>query len=326
MNNVRFAFFFALIGLMLSACETVINPELRIAEPLLVVDAWITNKREMQTIILSQSQAYFDNTLPPPVSNATITVVENGNKTYTFTEESSRKGYYTWKPTGSEVFGAVGNSYKLTIQVNGEVYEATSKMGPSTPVDSIVYKKNEPDQSNPDFYRAEFFAKDVVGIGDTYWIKTYKNGILLNKPSELNVAYDAGFDAGGPFFSRYATDVNGRVLKAKDGTDSVIWATFIPPIRNRMNPNDTDANDNPLSPYVPGDSAYVEIHSITLAGFTYLRQLGEQTNRPGGFAELFSRPLANISTNIANKNPNGKKALGFFNVAAVSGKGKKFVP
>ncbi len=313
MNNVRFAFFFALIGLMLSACETVINPELRIAEPLLVVDAWITNKREMQTIILSQSQAYFDNTLPPPVSNATITVVENGNKTYTFTEESSRKGYYTWKPTGSEVFGAVGNSYKLTIQVNGEVYEATSKMGPSTPVDSIVYKKNEPDQSNPDFYRAEFFAKDVVGIGDTYWIKTYKNGILLNKPSELNVAYDAGFDAGGPFYSRIENGIP-------------FLLDFIPPIRNRMNPNDTDANDNPLSPYVPGDSAYVEIHSITLAGFTYLRQLGEQTNRPGGFAELFSRPLANISTNIANKNPNGKKALGFFNVAAVSGKGKKFVP
>ncbi|MFM8914425.1 MAG: DUF4249 domain-containing protein, partial [Flammeovirgaceae bacterium] len=317
-------FWLALVGLTLAACETVINPELKTAEPLLVVDAWVTNKPGSQTIVLSQSQAYFDNTLPPPVSSATVTVVENGNKTYTFTEETSRKGYYTWRPTGAEVFGAVGNSYKLTIQVNGEVYEASSKMGPVPPVDSIVYKKNEPDQSNPDFYRAQFYAKDVIGRGDTYWIKTYKNGILLNKPSELNVAYDAGFDAGGPFYSRYATE-NGRIVKAKDGSDSIIWATFIPPIRNRMNPNDTDANDKALSPYVPGDSAYVEIHSITLAGFTYLRQLGEQTNRPGGFAELFSRPLANISTNISNKNPNGKKALGFFNVAAVSGKGKKFV-
>ncbi|MFM7486535.1 MAG: DUF4249 domain-containing protein [Cytophagales bacterium] len=314
-----------LLTLVFAACETIINPELKNAEPLLVVDAWITNKPGAQTIILSQSQAYFDNTLPPPVSNAIVTVVENGNKAYTFTEETSRKGYYTWRPTGAEVFGAVGNSYKLTIQVNGEAYEASSKMGPVLPVDDIKFKKNEPDQLNPDFYRAEFLAKDVVGIGDTYWIKTYKNGILLNKPSELNVAYDAGFDAGGPFYSRYATE-NGRVLKAKDGSDSIIWATFIPPIRNRMNPNDTDANDNALSPYVPGDSAYVEIHSITLAGFTYLRQLGEQTNRPGGFAELFSRPLANISTNINNVNPNGKKALGFFNVAAVSGKGKKFVP
>jgi hypothetical protein len=309
LKNISLA---VIVALILAACETVINPELKNAEPLLVVDAWITNKPEAQTIVLSQSQAYFDNTLPPPVSNATVTVIENGTKTYTFAEEPARKGHYTWTPSGNQVFGAVGNTYKLTIQVNGETYEASSKMGPVSPVDSIVFKKNEPTELNPDFYRAQFYAKDVIGRGDTYWIKTFKNGVLLNKPSELNVAYDAGFDSGGPFFSRVENGVP-------------ILVDFIPPIRNRMNPNDTDANDRALSPYVPGDSAYVEIHSITLAGFTYLRQLGEQTNRPGGFAELFSRPLANISTNINNANPNGKKALGFFNVAAVLGKGKRFV-
>ncbi|MFM8742863.1 MAG: DUF4249 family protein, partial [Cytophagales bacterium] len=116
-----------LLALVFAACETIINPELKNAEPLLVVYAWITNKPGAQTIVLSQSQAYFDNDLPPPVSNAIVTVVENDNKTYTFTEETSRKGYYTWRPTGAEVFGAVGNSYKLTIQVNGEAYEASSK-------------------------------------------------------------------------------------------------------------------------------------------------------------------------------------------------------
>ncbi|MFM7858938.1 MAG: DUF4249 domain-containing protein [Flammeovirgaceae bacterium] len=313
MKIIKYPLSILTVASIFVGCETVINPELETAEPLLVVDAWITNKPETQTIILSQSQAYFDNTLPPPVSNATVTIVENGTKTYTFTEDASKKGYYTWKPTGNNVFGAVGNSYKLTIQVSGEVYEATSKMGPVSPVDSIVFKKNEPDQLNPDFYRAQFYAKDVIGRGDTYWIKTYKNGTLLNKPAEINVAYDAGFDAGGPFYSRVENGIP-------------ILVDFIPPIRNRMNPNDTDANDEALSPYVPGDSAYVEIHSITLAGFTYLRQLQEQTNRPGGFAELFSKPLANVSTNIVNKDPNGKKALGFFNVAAVSGKGKKFIP
>jgi hypothetical protein len=260
---MRNIFFLTLIGLAVAACETVINPELNSAEPLLVVDAWVNNKPGAQTIILSLSQSYFDNTLPPPVSNATVSVVENGSKTYTFTEEQSRKGYYTWKPTGTEVFGGVGNNYKLTIQVNGEVYEATSKMGAVPPVDSIVYEKNEPDQANPDFYRAQFYAKDLIGRGDTYWIKTYKNGILLNKPEEINAAYDAGFDAGGPFYS-----------KIENGIPFLL--DFIPPIRNRMNPNDTNANDEPISPYVPGDSAYVEIHSITLAGFTYLTQLEEQ--------------------------------------------------
>ena len=42
-------------------------------------------------------------------------------------------------------------------------------------------------------------------------------------------------------------------------------------------------------------------------------------------AWLFATPLANVSTNIKNVNANGSKVLGFFNVAAVSVAGKRFV-
>jgi len=311
MKTLKYFFLIIITAIIFIGCETIISPELQNAEPLLVVDAWVTNMPGSQTIILSQTQPYFENKLPPPVSNAIITVIENGSKTYNFLEDPGKPGYYSWTPVGNEVFGMVGLSYKLTVQVGTDVYESTSKMGPVPPIDSIQYKKNEPDQQNPDFYLAQFFAKDVIGLGDTYWIKTFKNGIFLNKPSEINVAYDAGFDAGGPFFSRIENNIP-------------ILVDFIPPIRNRINPNDTDENDNALSPYIPGDSVMVEIHSITLQSFAYLRQLAEQTNRPGGFSELFSKPLANVSTNIVNPNPNGKKAVGFFNVAAVSSLGKKF--
>jgi hypothetical protein len=50
-----------------------------------------------------------------------------------------------------------------------------------------------------------------------------------------------------------------------------------------------------------------------------------QSDRPGGFGELFASPFANVRTNIINSNPNGNKAVGFFNVGTVSGLGKKFV-
>jgi len=305
-----------LSGLAILSCETKINPEIEKADPILVVDAWLTNKPGSQTIILSQTQQYFDSSTPPPVSGAVVTVIDNNNKVFFFVEDVAKPGYYIWKPVGTELIGTVGTSYKLSIQANGENFLAVSRMGPVPKIDTIKFKKNEPTQQNPDFYRGEFLAKDVIGKGDTYWIKTYKNGILLNKPSEINVAYDAGFNAGGNFFS--------RIEKTKDGRDSIILVDFITPIRQRMNPNDKDANDKALSPYIPGDSAYVEINSITVAAFDYLNQVSIQTNRPGGFGELFSRPIANVSTNITNLNPNGKKALGFFNVAAVSGRGQRF--
>ncbi len=290
-----------LISVALVGCETNINPELQAADPVLVVDAWLTNKPGNQVIVLTKTQNYFDSSLPPAVSAAVVKVTDNNGVVFTFNEDVNAPGNYVWKPTANETFGTIGNTYELSILTEGQSYKATSKMGRAPVVDSITLKKNEPDQINPDFYRAQFFANDFPGKGDAYWIRAYKNKVLLNKPSDINVAYDAGFSAGGSF----------------DGI------TFIPPIRGRINPNDTDANDKALSPYIPGDSVYVEIHAITPESFTYLQQVSIQTNRPGGFSELFARPIANVPTNIENVNVNGKQAIGFFNVGAVSGKGQK---
>lgn len=47
-----------------------------------------------------------------------------------------------------------------------------------------------------------------------------------------------------------------------------------------------------------------------------------QTDRPGGFSELFASPLSNVSTNIVNVSGN-RKVLGFFNTSAVSSAGKR---
>ena len=141
-----------------------------------------------------------------------------------------------------------------------------------------------------------------MGTGDTYWIKSFKNGLFLNKPQELNIAYDAAFAAGG--------NVDGLI--------------FIPPIRDTINPFDEDENDNFLSPFEDGDSVYVELHSITQEAFRFFQQVQIQTNRPGGFAELFAQPLANVPTNIVNGGPDlDVLALGFFNVAAVESNGKR---
>ena len=149
----------------------------------------------------------------------------------------------------------------------------------------------------PDSYFGQLFATDFTGLGDTYWIKTWKNGTYLNKPSEINIVYDAGFSAGG--------DIDGLV--------------FIQPIRDGVNPFEQDENDEFISPYAPGDTIYAEIHSITNDTFTFLNQVIIQTDRPGGFGELFSTPLANVPSNITwNNESNALPAIGYFNVAAVT--------
>ena len=284
------------------SCEDKIDPTLESAAPILAVDAWLNNKSQTQVITLTQTQAYFDSTNPPGVSGAVVMVTDDKGKAFNFLEDDKKPGNYLWKPPGGQVFGAIGNKYKLSIQVNGETFEASSYMGRVPLIDSIVFESDKRVGSGDSVTRAQFWATDPVGHGDAYWIRTYKNGILLSKPSEINVAYDAGFSAGSE-------------------TDGVI---FITPIRRGINSNDKDANDKNLSPIIKGDSINVQIHSISHQAFNYLNQVAIQTDRPGGFQELFSTPLANVSTNIVNVKASGSKAVGFFNVSAVSIAGKRY--
>lgn len=282
------------------SCEDVINPELEIAEPVLVIDAWINNLPDSQKVILTRTQPYFQNILPPAVSGAIVTITDQNGTVFSFLED--KPGEYVWVPSGNDVFGTLGLNYALSVQTNGETFVAESRMGRVPVVDSITFFVQEGNQFIDDLYQAEFWAKDPVETGDAYWIKFYKNGIQQNKPSEIITAYDAGFTKGGNF----------------SGVE------FIPPIRRAINPFDTDENDQLLSPYKVGDSVSVRIHAVTEAAFNFLNQVAIQTDRPGGFSELFSTPLANVSTNIRNTNTNGSKVVGFFNVGAVSGLGRKF--
>lgn len=302
MKSYRKIIFACIAGLIFVSCEDVINPNLKDANPVLVIDAWINDKVEDQVIRLSLSQPYLSNEAPADVSGATVTMSYAGGS-LDFIEDGGDPGVYRWttdEATSEAVFGEIGRTYTLTVAVNGQTFEAVSKINRTVAIDSITFEEDTSPFYPDNSYIAQFWATDPAGAGDTYWIRAYKNGELLSKPSEINIAYDAGFSRGGNF----------------DGI------TFIPPIR-AVNPNDVDEDNLPLSPYQPGDSLYVEIHSITYESFTFLSQVIVQTDRPGGFGELFSTPLANVSSNILSTSSGSLRAVGFFNVAAVKGLGKK---
>ena len=288
---------------LLFSCEDVINPTLERAESVLVIDAWLTNKPGKQQIVLTRTQPYFENILPPGVSGATVKVTDQNGKIYSF-NESTKTGVYEWVPATNEVFGSVGLRYNLSIIVAGENFVSESVMGRVPVIDSVTFFKEDATQFTDEQYQAEFWSTDPLESGDSYWIKTYKNGQVLNKPSEILTAYDAGFSKGGNFSG----------------------ITFIAPIRRSINPFDEDPNDKnkTKSPYIVGDSIYVEINAVTEASFNFLNEMRIQTDRPGGFGELFATPLSNVSTNITNANAKGSKVVGFFNVGAVSGLGRKF--
>ena len=289
--------FISLIAFAFFSCENIIYPELEPSLEQYVVDAWLNDLPGSQKIFLSKSNNYFMSELPKLLSGAEVYLTDEDGNRYDFEET---EGGYVWGDSSSTSFLQVGTSYQLNVSIDGIRFSGTSEMNPVPPVDSITFKYQEKDFSTAeDYYLAEVVATDLAGVGNTYWIKAWKNGVYLNKASEINIAYDAGFSAGG--------NIDGQV--------------FIQPIQELINPFDTDEAGEALiePPYSIGDTIYVEIHSISESAFYFLNEVKIQTVRSGGFGALFAQPFSNVSTNLINEDVNSAiHPVGFFNVSAIS--------
>lgn len=294
MTNLKYILPIGLLAFFTFSCEDVVDIDANFSEAQLVVDAWLNDMDTTQTIQLSLSQDYFDATLPPAVTDAEV-ILANVNSGDSFVFEHKGNGAFEWTPQNDESIGNVLDEYLLTVTYNGFTYEAESKLNPTPVVDSIVYEFREEELGQPEGIYAQVYARDLPGVGDTYWIKTFKNGEFLNKPAEMNLTADGTFDLGS-------------------GTDGIV---FIPPIREAINriPDPDTEDDEEVPPYAVGDHIRVEIHSLTNDAFRFMQVALEQmTNGNNG---IFALPVANSPTNVFSTQADAPAALGFFNISQV---------
>ena len=278
------------------SCEDIITPNLPTNDPILVVDAWVNNLNQPQKIFLSTTQDYLDSTSSPSVTGAVVKVSDDLGNVYEFVESDA--GEYVWQPDSIyKNLGKVGTSYLLSIVQGGEEFIAHSAMNRTSTIDSVNFVRGQFPEGS---YYAEFWSREESGIGDAYWIKSYKNGIYQNGLGDIITCIDAGASS------------EGAVI---DGIP------FIPPVRRGITRFETDDDGNFISPFDKGDSLYVEIHSVSFEAFDFLNKTAIQINRPGGFSELFAVSLSNVPTNISAVNNQNFPVVGFFNVSSVHGLG-----
>ena len=279
------------------SCEEIIYPDLESKTPILVVDAWLNNQNESQTIVLSSSQDYLDSTSTKFIDGAEVYIINDNGDKFNFTEKD--KGKYIWNPDSNfSNLGDVGTEFFLNISYNGEKITGSSTLNRTSIIDSINFVKGEfPENS----YYAEFWSNEKEGIGDAYWIKSYKNGVKQVRSQDIITCIDAGASSEGAII---------------DGIP------FIPPIRRAVTRFERDEiSDEFKSPFEYGDSLYVEIHSIPFEAFDFLNKVSIQIDRQGGFGELFAVSLANSPTNLTVENNSNFPVVGFFCVSAVNGMG-----
>jgi hypothetical protein len=284
----------ALTAFFLFSCEDPVTLDSRFESPELVVEAWVNNISEPQTITLTETQDYYDNRLPTPVTDAQVIICQTENQqptTNCFVFEHQEDGRYVWEPAvAGQTLGEVGTEFGLGIQRGDQQYASITTMNRTAQLDSISFQFEEEALGLEEGLYAQLYARDPVGQGDAYLIRSTVNDTLLIRPSELNLAYDATFSPG-------------------TNTDGI---TFIFPIRFAINKQDDDGSPVPL---VAGDKVAVEILSISQEAYLFLRIVQEQVNN--GQSGLFDLPVANSPGNVFNVDTEAS-IRGFFNVAAAA--------
>ncbi|MEQ8237788.1 MAG: DUF4249 family protein [Cyclobacteriaceae bacterium] len=279
----------------LFSCEDEVVIALPEAETRLVVDAWLTHTLDTQVVKLTYSRSYFDNSSALPGLDAEVFVVDLQTEEIVPFVDVESNGKYIYVPQ-TDTFAIIGREYALSVTIDGTDYYSVTQLNPAPTIDSITFEYNPADAFiDQEYYIGEFFARDFVGAGNSYWIKTWKNGQFLSDPDEISLAYDAGFSEGA--------EVDGLV--------------FISPLRTAINEFEEDENGEVIPPFTMGDSVYVELHAISNEAWFFLARVADEINRPGGFSELFATPLANSPTNMISSDES-KGVVGFFNMAAIS--------
>lgn len=160
-GNTLYATGFAVLFLLLPtflSCEKEVHINLNTGEQRLVVEGGIeTNLPPI--VLLTKSIGYFQDIDLETLQNSSVhgaeVYVSNGEKTVRLKEYSVDTGNNGYKfyyyslvdinnpvlpPADSLIVGELEKAYKLTIKVDGETYESTTKIPTPTPLDSVLTK------------------------------------------------------------------------------------------------------------------------------------------------------------------------------------------
>lgn len=246
-TTLLIAFFFLLL-----ACEEEVDIDLDNIDPKIVVEGLVSDDTSKVPFVkLSLSADYFDNDEPQAIRNALVVISEDANLFDTLKESSP--GYYEAQKI---LTGKHHSEYELYIKTaDGEVYEASGKLYPVAPLDSLSvnYREETPFSYDEDGYYVTINFQEPAASRDFYRLFFYL-GDEQYDPEELI----------------YASDdlANGQYIRNIEFSEFVVF---------------------------PGDTVTVELHSLTEQYYNFLRVLDENQNAGDLFDTPPSNIQGNLS-------------------------------
>jgi hypothetical protein len=195
-TNDHCAAFVLITFLFFSACQKIINVDLNVAAPNIVIEGMITDRPGPYVITISKSGSYFNQPELVPVSSARVTIADDLGRIDTLKE--TKPGFYLT----SSIRGNPGRTYTLKVISEEMEYTGSSAMQSHVRIDSLNLTKSitqhfdfggdnrnelqvdlncyfrDPPEKN--FYRLKVFVNDSARV-DNYRLydDQYTNGMEI---------------------------------------------------------------------------------------------------------------------------------------------------
>lgn len=253
------------------SCEKTVQLDLDQVPAKVVIEGLVTNQPGYQYVKISKTNDFYESGGTPRVSDATVVVMDDLNNEFVFIHNPNGHpdSVGYYLPT-SDFTGSVGRTYRLSVNVDGTTYQAEDYLQRITTIDSLKYRVNRNEKDDP------------KENGKFYEVLMY-----AKEPQETTDYYLFKFYRNDSLIYHNPSDIyfsDDKTLGEKiNGVPSPVF-------------------------YAVGDSARLEMYSLSRTGFVFYSDLTNLINNDGG---MFSPPPANCRNNLSNG------ALGFFQVSAI---------
>ncbi len=191
------AFLFIVLIIFIS-CQDVIDVDLPQSEPKLIIDAsinWVKGTSgSNQSIKLSLTAPYFNNTIPP-ANGALISITDSQNNEFIFTENND-SGIYI----NNSFFPVINETYKLLVAYDGETYEGSETLKSVAPINRVEQFKSGGFAGED--YEIKAYTNDPANE-DNYYLLEFSNNIPTLPTLEV---FKDEFVNGNEVFAYYSNE------------------------------------------------------------------------------------------------------------------------
>lgn len=190
MKSIQLIVSVIVIALLVTACEKVIDVELNDADPKIVIEAVLMEGENDFEVKISRTAPYFDNSPSEKIDDASITLKYGGE---TINVPSIGNGSYS-----VPVNAIINTEYHLEVNVDNEVYNASTTMLDKIAIDTIYYEYEEGFGPRESGYYVYIKYTDPGDEENFYRITYDLNGEYQNSEKSLKVFNDLRSNGNQP--------------------------------------------------------------------------------------------------------------------------------